>query len=73
MQMTTRVTDGARRGRQRKKNPLFSSKAAALVSCVSRPRALPSLHFKKKRDSLQSRQGRLTVTETFEFRGPLNA
>jgi len=73
MQMTTRVTEEARRERHEKKKPSFSSRAAALVSCVSRPLAFPSLPLKKKRNCSQFRQGRLTVTKTFEFRGPLNA
>ena len=51
--MATRVTDGARRERP------FSSRAAALVSRVSRlrrsrARALLSLNLTKKRDCSQS-------------------
>ena len=67
--MATRVTDGAKR------ETLFSSRAAALVSRVSRlrrsrARALLSLNLKKKRDCSQStikspirRDGGLWVTE----------
>ena len=52
--MATRVTDGARRERHS-----LSSRAAALVSRVSRlrrsrARALPLLNLKKKRDCSQS-------------------
>ena len=52
--MATRVTEGARRERHEKRESLFSSLAAALVSRVSRlrrsrARALFSLNLKKKR------------------------
>ena len=56
----TRVTEGARRERHEKRETLFyhqSSRAAALVSCVSldaRVRAFLSLNLKKKRDCLHS-------------------
>ena len=58
--MTTRVTEGARRERHEKRESLFSSRAAALVSRGlrlrrSRTRALLSLNLKKKRDCSQSR------------------
>ena len=53
--MATRVTEGARRERHEKRESLFSSRAPALVSRVSRlrlsrARALLSLNVKKKRD-----------------------
>ena len=76
--MATRVTDGARRERHEKRettrkarenglsrsSDFFSSRAAALVSCVSRlrrsrARALLSLNLKKTRDCSQSTQGQV--------------
>ena len=59
-QMATRVTAGARRERHEKRDSLFSSRAAALVSRVSRlrrsrERAFLSLNLKKKRDCSQSK------------------
>ena len=63
--MTTRVTEGARRERHKKRAYLFSSWAADLVSrgfAVRRSRAsaLPSLNLKKKRDCSQSMLARRT-------------
>ena len=63
--MVTRVNDGATQ--ERHENVLFSSRAAALVSRVSRlrrsrARALLSLNLKKKRDCSQS-----TLNDKREF------
>ena len=73
--MATRVTEGARRERHEKRESLFSSLAAALVSRVSRlrrsrARALLSLNLKKKRDCSQStyRIGVHTLPNSFSCR-----
>ena len=73
--MATRVTEGARRERHEKRESLFSSWAAALVSRVSRlrrsrARALLSLNLKKKRDCSQStyRIGVRTLPNSFSCR-----
>ena len=52
--MTTRVTEGARRGR-----PRFSRLAASPLN--ARARALPLLNLKKKRDCLQSTHEQLMI------------
>ena len=65
--MATRVADGARL------QSLFSSRAAALVSRVSRlrrfrERALLSLNLKKKRDCSQSRSKANNKSRNIQFK-----